>query len=359
MKQFANLAVIESEQAAPVVAARPSFLILSLPRSRSAWLSRFLSYRNKRCGHDIAPRCGSVAEVVDRLGRYDGSCETGAMLAHQILRNQLPGTKFVTVRRPVREVIDSLARVGLRADEEIYRRAAMLDELERLGGVRTYTYEDLINPACCKEIFEHCLETEFDPLWWASHHELNIQVAMPGWLRMLEENKPNIERLKSEIEAKSNKGTVFAQESFRSIWPDVNRLFQTHFDEVDGDVEPNRPFEADTDLMRKLEDAGILKIWTVRIDGVLVGYCTWNVCLDVESRGLVIGLQGAWFIERSHQGLGKTLFEKSLDGLRQIGVKNVFPHHRLQGRGKHLGPYFESLGAKEIQHTYSLWIGDR
>ena len=149
-------------------------------------------------------------------------------------------------------------------------------------------------------------------------------------------------------------------ERWESIWPDADALGRAHFEEVDGGVEPNRPYEIDTDLMKRLADAGVLRIITARVDGKLAGYCTWNVTLDVESRGLIIAQQGAWFVAKEYDSLhlGAQMFRASIAELRKLGVQNIFPHHRLQGRGVRLGAFFKRMGAKEIQHTYSLWIGD-
>lgn len=147
-------------------------------------------------------------------------------------------------------------------------------------------------------------------------------------------------------------------ETFDSLWPEADALARKHFQEVDGGVEPNRPFELDAPLMRMIEQAGSLKIITARVNGKLVGYCSWNISPDVESRGLLIAQQGAWFIDEEHEGLGIRMFRVAISELKKFGVKNIFPHHRMQGRGVRLGRIFERLGAKEIQHTYSLWIGE-
>jgi hypothetical protein len=39
-------------------------------------------------------------------------------------------------------------------------------------------------------------------------------------------------------------------------------------------------------------------------------------------------------------------------------VQCIFPHHRTQGRGARIGRFFMRRGAKHIQQTYSLWIGN-
>ena len=68
---------------------RTPFIVLSLPRSRSAWISAFLSYGGRKCGHDLAPTCGTMAEFVAMFGGggYAGTAETGAVVGWKAIRN--------------------------------------------------------------------------------------------------------------------------------------------------------------------------------------------------------------------------------------------------------------------------------
>jgi hypothetical protein len=149
----------------------------------------------------------------------------------------------------------------------------------------------------------------------------------------------------------------FQLEQFIDIELEVSGLADAHFEEVDGGVEPKRPFVIDSDLMRYGSKCGNLRIYTVRVDGELVGYCTWNVQYDVESRGLLIATQGAWYVSPAHAGRGLRLYKHSLAELKALGVQCVFPHHRTQGRGAALQPWLVRQGAKLIKLEYSLWIG--
>ena len=150
-----------------------------------------------------------------------------------------------------------------------------------------------------------------------------------------------------------------AEEPFEAIWPCVGGLAEEHAREVE--PEGPRKFLLDTVRMVQGNRGGTIRIFTARINGVLVGYVTWNIQWDVESAGLLIATQGAWFVLRHPEVPFRTagkLFEDSLEALRASGVKCVFPHHRTRGRGKGLARYFASLGATREQETYQLWIGD-
>lgn len=135
-------------------------------------------------------------------------------------------------------------------------------------------------------------------------------------------------------------------------------MAQAHFEEVDGGVEPNRPFNLDLGLMTGLQEHGVLRTFIARKDGNAVGYYTWQVSVDVESAGLRIANQGAWFVSPRHPRVAFYLFNFAKDVLKKEGIQLLFPHHRTQGRGKGIGRFFMRQGAKDIQRTYSLWIGD-
>jgi hypothetical protein len=149
----------------------------------------------------------------------------------------------------------------------------------------------------------------------------------------------------------------YAVETWGQCGLDIEALGRAHFEEVDGGVEPNREYGLAHDLILAAEKAGGVKCMTARKGGVLVGYITWNISPDLESFGRIIATQGAWYASTDAGFcVGYRLYKQSLDFLKGLGVKQVFPHHRLQGRGKKLGKFFQRLGAKEIQHTYSLWL---
>ena len=339
------------------------FIVFSLPRSRSAWLSRFLSYEGRKCGHDLAPECSSLDEFTQRLrGEYAGTAETGAMVGWRALLRRLPDARIAVVRRPVPEVFHSLARFGLASSalmEELLQRDAMLDQLASIPAVKSFAFADLNGIDACHELFEHCLGIPLEWEWWEGLANVNIQVNVPERLQYLTDNRDRIETLK-RVAAEDNSGIVIGPETWDSVWPEIDELFAEHFNEVEGDLAQQRPYNLDEPTMRAMYAAGQLRIVTARVGGALAGYCMWQVTKDVESAGMLVAQHGPWFVQQKfgHLMLGQKLFDVSLADLKLIGVKNAFPHHRLQGRGAKLGAFFKRRGAVETQHTYSLWLGE-
>lgn len=143
-----------------------------------------------------------------------------------------------------------------------------------------------------------------------------------------------------------------------AFWQEAKPLAEAHFLEVDGGVEPKRRFKLDCRLMQALHDADALKIVSARRGDRLVGYFSWQITPDVESEGLMIAQQGAWYVAPGCGLVAAKMFDASVRALKACGVQCIFPHHRVQGRGANIGRFFQRRGAREIQRTYSLWIGD-
>lgn len=153
----------------------------------------------------------------------------------------------------------------------------------------------------------------------------------------------------------------FQEEKFSAAWwAEAGPMATEHFKEVEEGVEARRPLRLNTRLFRDLNECGAIKIWTARAGARLVGYITWTITPDIESEGLTIGKQGAWFVSPAVSSLhiGARLFTYSIEQMKRLDVDCVFPHHRMQGRGSALGVFFERLGAKKIQDEYLLWIKD-
>lgn len=151
---------------------------------------------------------------------------------------------------------------------------------------------------------------------------------------------------------------VIREESWHDMAIEAEALGRHHFMETDEGIESRRPWKLDMRLMSLIADAGIFCIMAARDGEKLIGYHFWKIGPDVESEGLLIAEHGPWFCLPDYPGIGKRLLLESLPALKKRGVQVCYPHHRLQGRGARLGVLYKRLGAKEIQHTYSLWIGD-
>src|SRR5580700_2793042 len=91
------------------------FLVLALPRSRTTWLSRFLTYGPWSCSHEQARYIRSLEDARAWLGQpFTGSAETSVARWWRLIQRVRPDVRVVVVRRPIPEVIASLERLGPR-----------------------------------------------------------------------------------------------------------------------------------------------------------------------------------------------------------------------------------------------------
>ena len=187
------------------MASAAPFIVVSLPRSRSAWMAHFLAFGGRYAvGHDTLVECNSIAQFISGFRLMAGTCETGAVLGWRIIRQVMPEVKLVTVRRPVHEVAASFARFGIPVDEkELEARAAMLDALAQQPGVLALEYDTLSHHEICQQLFSFCLGEELPDDWYSLLVQTNIQIDMNARMQQLIRRQPQIAALKAEVLARS------------------------------------------------------------------------------------------------------------------------------------------------------------
>lgn len=198
------------------------FVIFGLPRSRTAWLSSFLTYRDWRCCHEVAITMRSTEDIAlfFRQPRI-GAAETAAAPGWRLLRHLVPELRSVVVRRPVDEVVEAMLAVDIsgvsRYDPDLlarnmHRVARSLDRIAAQPDVLTVDYADLDREEVCAAIFEYCLPFPHDHAWWAILRRRNIQADVRQVLRYYAANRDAVERFKlvckSEIRRLAYAGAI-------------------------------------------------------------------------------------------------------------------------------------------------------
>lgn len=182
------------------------FIIYALPRSRTAWLSNFLTYGDWFCGHEKAINMRNLEDVKAYFSRPNvGAVETAAAQGYYLLRYLVPNIREIVILRPVNEVVDSIMNMDVSEvatyDRDILQRNMeygdrMLRKIARSPNVLSLNYSDLDDLEKCKEIFEHCLPYKFDQKWWRVWKDRNIQVDVKKVLSYYIQNRSAIEEFK-------------------------------------------------------------------------------------------------------------------------------------------------------------------
>lgn len=107
-----------------------SFFIVGLPRSRTAWLSNFMTYDGLYCHHEALNGCRTLDQYREKIGQ-DGDSSTGLMLLD--LNTLFPNRKILIIESDVKRAI-SFRRLcyGLEDNGEMSYIQSKLNALEGL-----------------------------------------------------------------------------------------------------------------------------------------------------------------------------------------------------------------------------------
>lgn len=185
----------------------PPFVILALPRSRTAWLSHFLSYGPWVCGHEELRHCRSLDDVKSWLDMpFTGTCETAAAPYWRTLLKLRPDVRIVVVRRDVEAPVRSFLKLpGTQWDEPALRAQMKhldhkLDQIvKRVPNVLEVQFDDLTDEATCARIFEFCLGMPNDSPRWHQLAPMNIQCNMVSILRYFRAHMPQLVKFSAQV----------------------------------------------------------------------------------------------------------------------------------------------------------------
>jgi hypothetical protein len=346
-------------------AATP-FVIFALPRCRTKWLSVFLSYGQWSAGHDEIRHCRSLEDVTSWLSQpCTGTVETAAAPFWRLLPANV---RVVTVRRPVPDVVASLARAGITFDPAVMTRLIerlerKLDQIEhRMSSVLAVRFEDLASEATCAAVFEHCLGLPHDPTWWTAASAVNIQINLPQLMRYYAAHQPQLEKLAKVAkqrciaamlrEPHEMDGVTFQHEPFRQFYRDARQLFAEHL--VQTGQAPDDHAHKNLALLETLDDAGMLQTITARSNGRMFGYLMTVVGPTLDAPDVSQGWHTIFFASPDMPGLGMKLQRAALAALRERGVDEVVMRAGHRGSGPRLGTIYRRLGAEEFGQLYRL-----
>ena len=350
------------------------FLILALPRSRTFWISKFLSYREYECGHEEARYLRSIEDAKIWITQERrGSSETSISSFWRLIHKANPNLRIVTVRRPVSEVVKSVMAIDIKGDGEwneekltknMMALDAKLSQIERrLPNVLSVNFHDLDKESVVKNVFEHCLPYAFDKSWWLSLASQNLQCNMRSLVHYVFTYRQSLDRMvktatqmsRSQMMVRPPKlydGVTIQQEKFDDWERDGVPLFQAHCVEVG--ESPDNWKNKNIPLMRKLYDVGALQITTARCNGRMFGYLAAILNPSLESGSLLSGLHMTFYVSKDMPGLGLKLQRASVVALRQRGVGEVFFHEGIRGDGPRIGVLYKRMGAKEFGKFYRM-----
>jgi hypothetical protein len=350
-----------------------SYLILALPRSRTTWLSRFLTYGEWSCGHEELRHLRSLDDAKAWFSQdCTGTAETAAAPWWRLLGKLAPDTKIVLIRRPVGEVVDSLMALPLPFDRATLEKTMAyhdrkLDQIATRLPCLSVDYADLAKAETCKAVFEYCLPYDFDEAHWKRWDAENVQCDMRGLMRYMTAYAPALEKLAKVAKHQTltamrlrppvvAEGMTIQTESFDSWIAGAQHLFDEHLVMV-GEA-PGEWESKNIPLLRRIYEADAMQITTARCNGKMFGYLVTIVTPSLEKEGRTWAANNTHYASPDVPGLGLKLQRASIRALKERGVYELFAQAGVRGSGERIASIYKRLGAANDGQMFRLQLED-
>ena len=119
-----------------------SFAVLSLPRSRTAWLATFFNLSGLHCVHELIARSDSFEQAIKKMNQGIGSVDTGQIFRINDIKRDVKNLKIIIIDRNKEDVKRSLANCGLSNADWLIEEQAILLEKEKQF-YTSFRYEDI------------------------------------------------------------------------------------------------------------------------------------------------------------------------------------------------------------------------
>lgn len=138
------------------------------------------------------------------------------------------------------------------------------------------------------------------------------------------------------------------RESLAHAWDEARPLMQRHWDEM---PHVGKTFDPDETLYQQGDVLGVLRCYTVRHEGTLIGYCCAAVHRSFWHKGqLEAGQHALYLIPEARRGsIGLRLIRCMEEDLRASGV-TILRQHAHVNRPE--GTLFEKLGYTHVHGEY-------
>lgn len=169
----------------------PLFLIVGLPRTRSAWFSAFLTDGDVTCHHELVRNCDQASDYPLCLKETQtpiiGDASPSLPLYYDSVREFLPEHKIVFIVRDSNEArqayYEMLMAHGINPGPHLEQWGGLTQAFAAMRlacpDAMTFSYSELDKPGTIREISEYCTGLPFNETRWKLYNELKI-TAIPS-----------------------------------------------------------------------------------------------------------------------------------------------------------------------------------
>lgn len=139
----------------------------------------------------------------------------------------------------------------------------------------------------------------------------------------------------------------FQRESFAEAYKDAASLVEQHYQEIAR--YKDIPLNPDEKNYLAIEESGMLRVFTVRIDGAMIGYAVYFIKNNMHYQDSKQALQDVLFIQKDKRGQGREFIAWCDEQLKSEGVDVVYHHVKAK---HNFGPMLERMGYELIDLIY-------
>ena len=314
--------------------------MMGLPRSRTAWLARYLSYGGWWCGHEQLRYARSMEDVKAWLNTpLSGTSETALAPWWRLIP---PQVKVVVIRRNPGEVLRSVQNLGWQFDgptlwKTLLRLDAKLDQVvRRRPGVLEVAYGDLQLEDACAEVFEHCLPFEHDSNWWRLVSAINIQCDFNAVMRYAAANRAGMEKFaqvakvetqrvmaaRSAARAMAHGDLTCQRMSVDDMLTSGKTMLEQH--SIESGLGPQGYLDKNIPSLRDLEANGKLVVLAAQTGSKWCGYFAVGLRATMETANTSTGVQLYYWADPAVRGVGVYLHQQMRLTLANMGVWDLF-----------------------------------
>jgi GNAT superfamily N-acetyltransferase len=123
--------------------------------------------------------------------------------------------------------------------------------------------------------------------------------------------------------------TKFAREPFASFFEEAKPLLVQHFEEIS--AFQDIPLDPNIERYLEMDGEGLLRIYTARQDGLLIGYAVFCMAYNLHYRSSLQAHQDVLFVHPSFRNFRNAyrLIKHTEIALREEGVQIVTHHSKL------------------------------
>lgn len=141
---------------------------------------------------------------------------------------------------------------------------------------------------------------------------------------------------------------LFGCETYEDVIEEIKPLLEEHYEEIA--KHKDIPLAPDWSAYRKLEEIGMLKIFTCRKDDNLIGYGIYFVKPHLHYSTCLVAYQDILFISKGYRGAGFRFINWCDEQLKAIGAQMTIQHVKAT---HNFGPMLERQGYELMDLIYT------